>query len=89
MGRHESPRGVDGTLANDYYQSSRGVERRREAIEPGGRSGEASRRRKKKGEEIDPEVRELLEKILEETTAGDPMSLLRWTSNDGRRGRFP
>src|ERR1022692_4028796 len=48
MGRHESPRGVDGTLANDYYQSSRGVERRREAIEPGGRSGEASRRRKKK-----------------------------------------
>src|SRR5450755_1771559 len=35
---------------------------------------------RKKVEEIDPEVRELLEKILEETTAGDPMSLLRWTS---------
>jgi DNA-binding MarR family transcriptional regulator len=32
---------------------------------------------RKKVEEVDPAVRELLRKILEETTAGDPMSLLR------------
>src|SRR5450631_4074820 len=35
---------------------------------------------RKRVEEVDPDVRDLLEKILEETTAGDPMSLLRWTS---------
>jgi hypothetical protein len=39
---------------------------------------------RKKVEEVDPEVRELLEKMLEETTAGDPMSLLRWTSKSTR-----
>ena len=44
---------------------------------------------RRKVEGVDPGIRDLLEKILEETTAGDPMSLLRWTSNDGRRGRFP
>src|SRR5271168_3278165 len=35
---------------------------------------------RKKIEEVDPGVRDLLTKILEETTAGDPMSQLRWTS---------
>ena len=49
VGRHESRRGIDGTLADDDYQSSRGVERRRKAGESGGRSGEASGWRKKKG----------------------------------------
>src|SRR5580658_9946626 len=39
---------------------------------------------RKKVEEVDPEVRELLEKMLQETTAGDPMSLLRWTSKSTR-----
>jgi DNA-binding MarR family transcriptional regulator len=39
---------------------------------------------RKKVEEVDPAVRELLRKILEETTAGDPMSLLRWTSKSTR-----
>lgn len=31
-------------------------------------------------DEKEPEVLNLLEKIMEETTAGDPMSLLKWTS---------
>jgi hypothetical protein len=39
---------------------------------------------RKKVEGVDPGVRLLLEKILEETTAGDPMSLLRWTSKSTR-----
>ena len=39
---------------------------------------------RKKVEEVDPDVRELLEKMLEEATAGDPMSLLRWTSKSTR-----
>jgi hypothetical protein len=39
---------------------------------------------RKKIEEVDPEVSKLLEKILKETTAGDPMSLLRWTSKSTR-----
>ena len=39
---------------------------------------------RKKIEEADPAVPELLQKILEETTAGDPMSLLRWTCKSTR-----
>src|SRR5215469_14460661 len=39
---------------------------------------------RKKIEEADPAVAELLQKILEETTAGDPMSLLRWTCKSTR-----
>ena len=39
---------------------------------------------RKKVEPADPAVRDLLRKILEETTAGDPMSLLRWTSKSTR-----
>jgi hypothetical protein len=35
-------------------------------------------------EEVDPAVRDLLRKILEETTAGDPMSMLRGTSKSTR-----
>src|ERR1035438_9120684 len=40
---------------------------------------------RKKVEEVDPGVREMLAKILEETTAGDPMSQLRWTSKSTRK----
>jgi len=39
---------------------------------------------RKKVEGVDPGIQDLLEKILEETTAGDPMSLLRWTSKSTR-----
>ena len=39
---------------------------------------------RKKVEGVDPGVRDRLEKILEETTAGDPMSQLRWTSKSTR-----
>ena len=53
-----------------------GVGRLREAE---GRIREAGGGRKKV-EEADPELREQLGKILEETTAGDPMSALRWTN---------
>jgi Rhodopirellula transposase DDE domain len=48
-----------------------------------GRVREVGRGRKKI-EEVDPSVPELLEKILEESTAGDPMSLLRWTCKSTR-----
>ena len=37
-----------------------------------------------KVEVIDPKIRPHLARILEETTAGDPMSLLRWTSKSTR-----
>ena len=39
---------------------------------------------RKRVEGVDPGVPELLKKILEETTAGDPMSLLRWTCKSTR-----
>lgn len=35
---------------------------------------------RKRAEEVDPQIRRLLRNIVEETTAGDPMSLLKWTS---------
>jgi len=40
---------------------------------------------RKRVEEIEPEIRRQLTAIVEETTAGDPMSLLRWTSKSTRR----
>ena len=39
---------------------------------------------RRKVERVDPGIRDLLGKILEETTAGDPMSQLRWTSKSTR-----
>jgi len=39
---------------------------------------------RKKVEGVDPGVRDLLARLLEETTAGDPMSQLRWTSKSTR-----
>ncbi|MHC4093184.1 MAG: ISAzo13 family transposase [Planctomycetota bacterium] len=39
---------------------------------------------RKRVEESDPEVTKLIVEIVEETTAGDPMSLLRWTSKSTR-----
>jgi hypothetical protein len=40
---------------------------------------------RKRVEEIRPGIRQQLRAIVEETTAGDPMSLLRWTSKSTRR----
>ena len=39
---------------------------------------------RKKAEEADPKLRRELVRIMEETTAGDPMSLLKWTSKSTR-----
>ena len=39
---------------------------------------------RKRIEESDPEVKNLIVGIVQETTAGDPMSLLRWTSKSTR-----
>src|SRR5438045_442576 len=39
---------------------------------------------RKRIEQVDPAIPVLLEKILAENTAGDPMSLLRWTSKSTR-----
>ncbi len=39
---------------------------------------------RKKAEEADPELQRELVRIMEETTAGDPMSLLKWTSKSTR-----
>src|SRR6266496_1097697 len=62
-----------------------------EELEGGGKlvsPGEGRVRRagggRKKIEGVDPGIRDLLAKILEETTAGDPMSQLRWTSKSTR-----
>jgi Rhodopirellula transposase DDE domain len=62
-----------------------------EELESGGKLvsvGEGRVRRvgggRKKIEGVDPGVGDLLSKILEETTAGDPMSQLRWTSKSTR-----
>lgn len=40
---------------------------------------------RKKVEEIDPRFTRALERIMEENTAGDPMSLLRWTNKSTAR----
>jgi Rhodopirellula transposase DDE domain len=60
-----------------------------EELGRGGKLGSPGRVRRvgggrKKVEGVDPGIRELLKKILEETTAGDPMSQLRWTSKSTR-----
>src|SRR5438309_7583038 len=62
-----------------------------EELESGGKLMSASEGRvrrvgggRKKIEGVDPGVRDLLTKVLEETTAGDPMSQLRWTSKSTR-----
>jgi hypothetical protein len=39
---------------------------------------------RKKVEDLDPALRRQLVRIMEETTAGDPMSLLKWTSKSTR-----
>ena len=39
---------------------------------------------RKKVEEVDTAIRKQIRQIVEETTAGDPMSLLRWTSKSTR-----
>ena len=57
---------------------------------PAVREAEPSRIRRagagrKKVEDLEPAVRERLTQILEETTARDPMSLLKWTNKSTRR----
>jgi hypothetical protein len=39
---------------------------------------------RKRVEEVEPQVKQELRRILEETTAGDPMSLLKWTAKSTR-----
>ena len=39
---------------------------------------------RKKAEQADPGLLEQLQRIVEETTAGDPMSALKWTSKSTR-----
>jgi hypothetical protein len=39
---------------------------------------------RKRVEEIEPAVRQALTGMVEETTAGDPMSLLKWTAKSTR-----
>jgi hypothetical protein len=39
---------------------------------------------RKRREELDPTLRRSLERIMEESTAGDPMSLLKWTTRSTR-----
>jgi hypothetical protein len=54
--------------------------RSKQALRPeGGRIRQVGGGRKTL-EERDPQITQLLRRIMEETTAGDPMSLLRWTS---------
>ena len=57
--------------------------RKRFARQEEGRIREAGGGRKKV-EETDPKVQRHLRRIMEETTAGDPMSLLKWTSKSTR-----
>ena len=66
------------TKAVKELEGSRNLAKRGE-----GRVREAGGGRKKI-EQVDPAVPDLLRKILAETTAGDPMSMLRWTSKSTR-----
>ena len=60
------------------------LESGRKLVSPGeGRARRAGGGRKKV-EGVDPDIADVLAKILEETTAGDPMSQLRWTSKSTR-----
>ena len=60
------------------------LQSRRKLVSPGeGRARQVGGGRKRI-EQDDPAVTDLLRKILEENTAGDPMSLLRWTSKSTR-----
>jgi hypothetical protein len=72
MSRPAIYRGLDQLQGKPLEQQSVGNRIRRTG---GGR---------KRAEAVDPKIRRLLRGIVEETTAGDPMSLLKWTSKSTR-----
>ena len=57
---------------------------RRKLVHPGEGRARQTGGGSKRIDQVDPAVRDLLTKILQETTAGDPMSMLRWTSKSTR-----
>jgi hypothetical protein len=57
---------------------------RRKLVSPGEGRARQEGGGRKRIEQVDPAVTDMLRKILEENTAGDPMSLLRWTSKSTR-----
>ena len=74
-------RGLSRTTITKAVEELQGS---RKLVNPGaGRARQVGGGRKRI-EQVDPAVQELLRKILEETTAGDPMSLLRWSSKSTR-----
>jgi transposase len=60
------------------------LQRRRKIKKPPGGGIRAPGGGRKKAEEINPELWQQIEQILDATTAGDPMSLLHWTSKSTR-----
>ena len=75
---------LTGLSRTTITKAVRELEGHRKLVSPGqGRVRRVGGGRKKT-EQVDPAVPVLLRKILEETTAGDPMSLLRWTSKSTR-----
>jgi len=73
--------GMSGTTITKAVEQLEG--NRKLVAPPEGRVRHAGGGRKKV-EEVDPAKRASLTQILEETTAGDAMSLLRWTSKSTR-----
>jgi hypothetical protein len=75
---------VTGLSRTTITKAVKELEGSRKLANPGeGRAREVGGGRKRI-EDVDPAIPDLLRKILAETTAGDPMSLLRWTSKSTR-----
>jgi Rhodopirellula transposase DDE domain len=75
---------LTGLSRTTITKAGKELEGSRKLANPGeGRAREVGGGRKRI-EQVDPAVPDLLRKILAETTAGDPMSLLRWTSKSTR-----
>ncbi len=76
--------GLTGLSRTTITKAVEELQGSRKLVDPGeGRARQVGGGRKKV-EQVDPAIRDLLTRILKETTAGDPMSLLRWTSKSTR-----
>src|SRR5216684_6606397 len=76
--------GLTGLSRTTVTKAVEELQGSRKLVDPGEGRARQTGGGRKGIEQVDPEVRDLVTKILEETTAGDPMSLLRWTSKSTR-----
>lgn len=76
--------GISGMSRTTITKAVAELNQRRRLKLPAGGGVRIAGAGRRKAEETDPKILQSLARILRETTAGDPMSLLRWTSKSTR-----